>query len=66
MGFFESSGDLGYTVLRVDRCQMTSGAINVSSKFKKELRTMHRDDIGRPCNIFQFGVERLHPSGIGL
>ena len=62
----ERSGDLGYAVLRVHRCQMTSGAIDVSSKFKKEVRTMHRDDVGRPCNIFQFGVERLHLSGIGL
>ena len=66
IGFFERLGDLGYAVLRVRGCQMTPGAINVSSKFKKELRTMHRDDVGRSCNIFQLGVERLHFSGIDL
>jgi hypothetical protein len=58
-----TSGDLGYAVLRVDRCQMTSGAINVSAKFKKKFRTIHRDDVGRSCNIFQFGMERLYLSG---
>jgi hypothetical protein len=45
---------------------MTSGPINVSSKLKKEIGTMHRDDIGRFSNVFQFGVERLQPSGIDL
>src|SRR4029078_6259723 len=45
---------------------MTSGPINVSSKLEKEVGTMHRDDVGRPANVFQLGVECLHPSGINL
>src|SRR6186713_2913003 len=66
IGFLERSGDLGCAVLRFHRCQMTSGPINVSSKLKKEVGAMHRDNVGCPSNVFQFGMERLHPGGIDL
>ena len=45
---------------------MTSGAINVSSQLKKELRAMHRNDVGRSRNIFEFSVERPRLGGIDL
>ena len=61
-----ASGNLGNAVLRINRCQKTSGAINMSSKLKKEIRTMHWDDVGRSRDIFQFSVERLHLGGTGL